>query len=316
MDEKATTAPVQAAGEGVDEGAGAPKRALRPDSQGKVRDLYDLGDELLLVASDRISAFDFILPDEIPHKGEVLTQLSLFWLGFFADRVDNHLVSADTADLPERFAPYADYLAGRFMLVKKAQMFPVECIVRGYLTGSGLASYKRDGRVCGIELAPGLEEASELPEPLFTPSTKAAIGGHDENISFAQLEDLVGADDARMLRDVSLDLYRAAARYAKERGIIVADTKFEFGMVDGRLVLADEVLTPDSSRFWPVEGYAPGRVQPSFDKQYVRDWLSGAWDRTGTPPHMPEEVKQASAANYAQAYEMLTGRPFTAQSRV
>ncbi len=290
--------------------------ALRPDSQGKVRDLYDLGDTLLLVASDRISAFDYILPDEIPHKGEVLTQLSLFWLDFFADRIDNHLISADVADLPERFAPYADYLAGRFMLVKKAQMFPVECIVRGYLTGSGLASYERDGRVCGIELPDGLVEASELPEPIFTPSTKAAIGDHDENISFEQLEELVGEEDARLLCDTSIELYRAAAAHAKERGIIVADTKFEFGRVDGRLVLADEVLTPDSSRFWPVAGYAPGHVQPSFDKQYVRDWLSGAWDRTGCPPHMPADVKQASAEKYAQAYEMLTGRPFTAQSRV
>ena len=290
--------------------------ALRPDSQGKVRDLYDLGDTLLLVASDRISAFDYILPDEIPYKGEVLTQLSLFWLDFFADRIDNHLIGADVADLPERFAPYADYLAGRFMLVKKAQMFPVECIVRGYLTGSGLASYERDGQVCGIELPDGLVEASELPEPIFTPSTKAAIGDHDENISFEQLEELVGEEDARLLRDTSIELYRAAAAHAKERGIIVADTKFEFGRVDGHLVLADEVLTPESSRFWPVAGYAPGHVQPSFDKQYVRDWLSGAWDRTGCPPHMPADVKQASAEKYAQAYEMLTGRPFTAQSRV
>lgn len=314
MDETVNTA---AAGSGqAATGVAGGKGALRPDSQGKVRDLYDLGDTLLLVASDRISAFDYILPDEIPYKGEVLTQLSLFWLDFFADRIDNHLIGADVADLPERFAPYADYLAGRFMLVKKAQMFPVECIVRGYLTGSGLASYERDGQVCGIELPDGLVEASELPEPIFTPSTKAAIGDHDENISFEQLEELVGEEDARLLRDTSIELYRAAAAHAKERGIIVADTKFEFGRVDGHLVLADEVLTPDSSRFWPVAGYAPGHVQPSFDKQYVRDWLSGAWDRTGCPPHMPADVKQASAEKYAQAYEMLTGRPFTAQSRV
>lgn len=314
MGETNTTA--QAAGGAAQAAAQGGAGALRPDTQGKVRDLYDLGDTLLLVASDRISAFDYILPDEIAHKGEVLTQLSLFWLDFFADRIENHLISADVADLPAKFAPYADYLAGRFMLVKKAQMFPVECIVRGYLTGSGLASYERDGRVCGIELPDGLVEASELPEPIFTPSTKAALGDHDENISFAQLEELVGEDDARLLRDTSIELYRAAAAHAKERGIIIADTKFEFGRVDGRLVLADEVLTPDSSRFWPSEGYAPGQVQPSFDKQYVRDWLSGAWDRTGQPPHMPEEVQQASAAKYAQAYEMLTGRPFTAQSRV
>ncbi len=313
MDE--TTGMAADAGRAMRRAAGHAE-ALRPDTQGKVRDLYDLGDTLLLVASDRISAFDFVLPDEIPHKGEVLTQLSLFWLDFFSDRIDNHLVGADVADLPARFAPYADYLDGRFMLVKKAQMFPVECIVRGYLAGSGLASYERDGRVCGVELPDGLVEASELPAPIFTPSTKAAVGGHDENISFAQLEELVGKEDARLLRDTSIELYRAGAAYAKARGIIVADTKFEFGRVDGRLVLADEVLTPDSSRFWPAAEYAPGHAQPSFDKQYVRDWLSGAWDRTGRPPHMPKDVKQASAEKYAQAYEMLTGRPFKARSRV
>ena len=290
--------------------------APRPDSQGKVRDIYDLGDELLIVASDRISAFDFILPDEIPHKGEVLTQLSLFWFELLADRIPNHVLSADVADLPEQFAPYADYLAGRFMLVKKAQMFPVECIVRGYLTGSGLASYERDGTVCGIVLPAGLGEASKLPEPIFTPSTKAELGDHDENISFARMAEILGEDDAAALRDAALDLYRTAAGHALAHGVVIADTKFEFGLVDGCLTLADEALTPDSSRFWPAGSYAAGVAQPSFDKQYVRDWLDANWDRTGAPPHLPAEVVRASSEKYVQAYEMLTGSTFTPQSRV
>ena len=290
--------------------------APRPDSQGKVRDIYDLGDELLIVASDRISAFDFILPDEIPHKGEVLTQLSLFWFELLADRVPNHVLGADVADLPERFKPYADYLAGRFMLVKKARMFPVECIVRGYLTGSGLASYEKDGTVCGIELPAGLGEASKLPEPIFTPSTKAELGGHDENISFARMAEILGEADAAALRDTALGLYCTAAEHARARGVLIADTKFEFGIVDGRLTLADEALTPDSSRFWPAASYAEGTVQPSFDKQYVRDWLDANWDRTGTPPRLPAEVVQATSEKYVQAYEMLTGATFAPQSRV
>lgn len=283
---------------------------IKPDSQGKVRDLYDLGDSLLLVASDRISAFDYILEDEIPCKGKVLTQLSLFWLDLLSDVVDNHLISADVADLPEQFKPYADYLDGRFMLVRKAQMFPIECIVRGYLAGSGLKEYERQGTVCGIELPAGLKNSSKLPEPIFTPSTKAAIGQHDENISFERCADIIGQDAAEQLRDLSLRLYAEAAAHAEERGIIIADTKFEFGVIDGKVVLADEVLTPDSSRFWPGESYVEGQSQPSFDKQYVRDWLSANWDRQGRPPRLPQEVIEKTSEKYVQAFEIITGKEF------
>ena len=281
---------------------------ITPDAQGKVRDLYDLGDQLLLVATDRISAFDYILEDEIPNKGKVLTQLSLFWLDLLSDVIDNHLISADVADLPEQFQPYADYLDGRFMLVKKADMFPVECIVRGYLAGSGLKEYQREGTVCGIELPEGLQSSSKLPAPIFTPSTKADLGGHDENISFERCTELVGAADAEALRDLSLAVYTKAADYARERGIIIADTKFEFGRIDGRIVLADEVLTPDSSRFWPGSSYAPGADQPSFDKQYVRDWLTAHWDKQGEPPRLPQDVIQKTSEKYLQAYELITGK--------
>ncbi|MBE6466317.1 phosphoribosylaminoimidazolesuccinocarboxamide synthase [Denitrobacterium detoxificans] len=281
---------------------------IKPDAQGKVRDLYDLGDKLLLVATDRISAFDYILPDEIPNKGKVLTQLSCFWFELLSDVVDNHLISADVADLPEQFKPWSEYLDGRFMLVRKAEMFPVECIVRGYLTGSGLKSYQADGTVCGISLPAGLTEASKLPEALFTPSTKAEIGGHDENISFEQCAKLVGDEAAQDLRDLTLAVYTKAANHAAERGIIIADTKFEFGVIDGKVILADEVLTPDSSRFWGVETYKEGEVQPSFDKQFVRNWLNANWDRTGEPPHLPADVIQATSQKYTQAYELITGR--------
>ena len=285
--------------------AGVP---ITPDAQGKVRDLYDLGDKLLLVATDRISAFDYVLPDEIPHKGAVLTQLSKFWFELLNGVVENHLLSTDVADLPEQFQPYADYLRGRFMLVKKADMFPVECIVRGYLAGSGLKEYQREGTVCGIELPEGLQSSSKLPAPIFTPSTKADLGGHDENISFERCTELVGAADAEALRDLSLAVYTKAADYARERGIIIADTKFEFGRIDGRIVLADEVLTPDSSRFWPGSSYAPGADQPSFDKQYVRDWLTAHWDKQGEPPRLPQDVIQKTSEKYLQAYELITGK--------
>ena len=224
---------------------------IKPTAQGKVRDLYDLGDTMLLVASDRISAFDYILPDEIPGKGQVLTQLSCFWFELLGDVVDNHLISADVADLPDEFKPYADYLRGRFMLVKKAQMFPVECIVRGYLTGSGLKDYQKTGAVCGIELPAGLENGSKLPEPLFTPSTKAEIGDHDENISFERCAQIIGEADAAALRDLSLKVYTTARDHAAERGVIIADTKFEFGMLDGKIILADEV-SPDTCRLWDM----------------------------------------------------------------
>jgi len=283
---------------------------IKPDAQGKVRDLYDLGDKLLLVATDRISAFDYILQDEIPHKGEVLTRISCFWFELLDGVVENHLVSTDVADLPERFQPYADYLRGRFMLVRKAEMFPVECIVRGYLAGSGLKEYQREGTVCGIQLPEGLVNSSKLPEPIFTPSTKAEIGDHDENISFERCAELIGTEDATALRDLSLAVYTKARDHAADRGIIIADTKFEFGRLNGQIILADEVLTPDSSRFWPGDEYEPGRDQASFDKQFVRDWLTANWDKTGTPPRLPQDIIDRTSEKYVQAYEKITGRKF------
>ena len=287
-----------------------------PTSQGKVRDLYDLGDKLLLVASDRLSAFDVVLPEPIPYKGEVLTKLSLFWFELLGDVVPNHLLSTDVADLPEQFAPMADYLAGRFMLVKKATVFPVECIVRGYLAGSGLKEYQREGTVCGIPLPAGLVDSSQLPEPIFTPSTKAEIGLHDENISFARAAELVGEQAATTLRDKSLAVYSAARDHAASRGIIIADTKFEFGSVDGQITLIDEVLTPDSSRFWPADTYEPGKSQPSFDKQPVRDWLENSgWDKTPPPPALPAETVAETSARYIRAYELITGRSFEPEGK-
>lgn len=282
----------------------------RPDSRGKVRDIYDTGDNLLMVATDRISAFDYILPDEIPFKGEILNRISEFWFKKFADIVPNHLVSIDTADFPAEYAEYADYLAGRSMLVKKAEPIMVECIVRGYLTGSGKKTYDEDGTVCGIKLPEGLVEASKLPEPLFTPSTKAAFGDHDENISYERCVELVGEDIASQLRDLSLKIYTAAAEYAATRGIIIADTKFEFGIIDGKVTLIDECLTPDSSRFWPADTYEEGKVQPSYDKQYVRNWLKANWDMTGDAPHLPAEVIEGTSARYREAYEIITGEKF------
>lgn len=282
----------------------------RPDSRGKVRDIYDTGDNLLMVATDRISAFDYILPDEIPFKGEILNRISEFWFKKFADIVPNHLVSIDTVDFPAEYAEYADYLAGRSMLVKKAEPIMVECIVRGYLTGSGKKTYDEDGTVCGIKLPEGLVEASKLPEPLFTPSTKAAIGDHDENISYERCVELVGEDIASQLRDLSLKIYTAAAEYAATRGIIIADTKFEFGIIDGKVTLIDECLTPDSSRFWPADTYEEGKVQPSYDKQYVRNWLKANWDMTGDAPHLPAEVIEGTSARYREAYEIITGEKF------
>jgi len=282
----------------------------RPDSRGKVRDIFDAGENLLMVATDRISAFDFILPDEIPFKGEVLNRISAFWFDKFADIVPNHLVSIDPADFPEEFAEYRDYLAGRAMLVKKAQTIPIECIVRGYLTGSGKKTYDENGTVCGIQLPEGLTEASKLPEPLFTPSTKAAIGDHDENISFERCCEIVGEDIAAQIRDLSLKIYKAAAEYAATRGIIIADTKFEFGVIDGKVTLIDECLTPDSSRFWPAASYEEGKIQPSYDKQFVRNWLKANWDMTGETPHLPAEVIDGTSERYREAFQIITGSQF------
>jgi phosphoribosylaminoimidazole-succinocarboxamide synthase len=277
---------------------------------GKVRELYAVGDDLLLVATDRISAFDVILPTAIPDKGKILTGMSVFWFDLLAGLVPNHLVTTDVDRFPAALRPHADKLRGRSMLCRRAQMLPVECVARGYLSGSGWKDYRAGGAVCGIALPPGLRESDRLPEPLFTPATKAAEG-HDENISFDEAAALVGPEVATQLRDVTLRLYAAAHDHARSRGIILADTKFEFGFVDGRLTLCDEVLTPDSSRFWPAEDYASGRRQVSFDKQIVRDWLEdSAWDKTAPGPRLPDDVVTRTRARYLEVYERLTGEPF------
>ena len=275
---------------------------------GKVREVFDLGDSFLLVASDRISAFDVIMPNGIPHKGAVLTQISHFWFEKFASLVPNHLLAKANDPLPANLAPYADKLAKRSMIVKKAKPLAIECIVRGYLSGSGLKEYKKSQTVCGIQLPAGLVDSSELPEPIFTPSTKAEEG-HDENINFEQACKIVGTELATQARDLSLMIYKAGRDYAKQRGIIIADTKFEFGLFEGKLILIDEVLTPDSSRFWPADQYAPGKGQPSFDKQFVRDYLETlTWDKTPPGPKLPDDVVAKSTAKYLEAYERLTGK--------
>lgn len=282
---------------------------LRRLSRGKVRDIYDLGDDLLIVVTDRISAFDFVLPNGIPDKGRVLNLLSAFWMERTNHIVSNHIRSVDAADLPSSLRPHAADLDGRFTIARKARMLPVECIVRGYLSGSGYKDYLRTGSVCGIALPPGLRESDRLPEPLFTPSTKAETG-HDINISFDEAASLIGSELAARVRDVSIALYRYAADYALERGIILADTKFEFGLIGDTLTLCDEALTPDSSRFWPADQYEPGRPQPSFDKQYVRDYLEGiGWSKEPPVPSLPEDVVRNTAARYREAYERLTGEP-------
>jgi phosphoribosylaminoimidazole-succinocarboxamide synthase len=275
---------------------------------GKVRDIFDLGDALLLVASDRISAFDVIMPNGIPRKGDVLTQISHFWFEKFASLVPNHLLARANDPLPKNLQPFADQLARRSMIVKKAKPLAIECIVRGYLSGSGWKEYKQAQIVCGIQLPAGLTESAELPEPIFTPSTKAEAG-HDENSSFAQAQKIVGAELAGQARDLSLKIYRAGRDYARQRGIIIADTKFEFGLSDGKLILIDEVLTPDSSRFWPADQYQPGRGQPSFDKQFVRDYLETLdWNKTPPGPVLPPDVVARTSAKYLEAYERLTGK--------
>ncbi len=275
---------------------------------GKVRELFDLGDRYLMVASDRISAFDVIMPNGIPRKGEVLTQISHFWFEKFSTLVPNHLLVGANDPLPPQLQPFAAQSACRSMIVKKAQPLAVECIVRGYLAGSGWKEYQKSRTVCGQLLPAGLQESSELPEPIFTPSTKAETG-HDENIPFAEAQKILGADLANQARDLSLKIYREARAYARQRGIIIADTKFEFGVFEGKLILIDEVLTPDSSRFWPADQYAPGKSQPSYDKQFVRDYLETLdWDKTPPGPRLPEEVVAKTTAKYLEAYERLTGR--------
>jgi phosphoribosylaminoimidazole-succinocarboxamide synthase len=276
--------------------------------RGKVRDIYDLGDSLLIVATDRISAFDVVLPTPIPDKGKILTKLTLFWLNFLKDIVENHLITANIDEYPEVLKKHRDVLEGRSMIVKKAKVFPVECIVRGYITGSAMKEYLKTGMVCGIPLPPGLKEADKLPEPIFTPSTKAELGSHDVNITFEEMIKIVGKETAEALKELSLKLYKTASSYAEERGIIIADTKFEFGLHDGKVILVDEVLTPDSSRFWPKESYEPGKPQISFDKQYIRDWLKNTGWKEGTPPpEIPTEVVEKTREKYLLALKVLTG---------
>ncbi len=276
--------------------------------RGKVRDIYDAGDMIIIVATDRLSAFDVVLPTPIPDKGRILTQLSLFWFDRLGHIISNHLVTADVKGYPVEFQPYCDVLEGRSMLVKKADPLPIECIVRGYITGSGWKDYQKTGSICGIKLPAGLKESERLPEPLFTPSTKAEAGSHDENISFEQAASRIGMDLARQARDTSLRLYTEAADYALKKGIIIADTKFEFGIINGQLILIDEVLTPDSSRFWPVEGYRPGQSQLSFDKQFVRDYLESiSWDKTPPGPELLSEIVERTRKRYQEAYDRLAG---------
>ena len=275
---------------------------------GKVREMFDLGDRLLLVASDRISAFDCIMPNGIPRKGEVLTQISFFWFDRFASLIPNHLLARAEDQLPPSLQPFTAQLARRSMIVKKAKPLAIECVVRGYLAGSGWQEYRKQQTVCGIKLPAGLEESSELPEPIFTPATKAETG-HDENISFEQAAAIIGVELAEKARAASLNIYAAARAYARERGIIIADTKFEFGLYQGQLILIDEVLTPDSSRFWPAGEYKAGRSQPSFDKQFVRDYLETLnWNKTPPAPALPPDVVARTQAKYLDAYSLLTGK--------
>jgi phosphoribosylaminoimidazole-succinocarboxamide synthase len=277
-------------------------------ARGKVRDIYDLGDKLLIVASDRISAFDVVMLQPIPDKGRVLTQMTLFWFDLLQDTVEHHLITADINQYPRELLPYSDQLADRSMIVKRARVSPIECVARGYLAGSGWREYQKSQTICGIPLPPGLRESDKLPAPIFTPTTKAT-SGHDEPLTPAQAAELVGEDTYRALESRSLAVYQKAADYARTRGIIIADTKFEFGWYQDRLILVDEVLTPDSSRFWPAHEYQPGRVQQSFDKQPLRDWLDSIdWDKKPPAPDLPADVVSGTSARYREAYRLLTGR--------
>jgi phosphoribosylaminoimidazole-succinocarboxamide synthase len=282
---------------------------LQLHASGKVRDVYRLGDDrLLFIATDRISAFDYVLATGIPHKGRVLSQISLFWFDFLSDIVPNHLITAEVEQYPQAVHKYVDQLRGRSMLVQRAEMFPVECVVRGYISGSAWKEYQVTGRVCGIELPPGLRESDAFAEPIFTPATKA-VSGHDENISYEQMSNIIGSENATKLRDITLKIYKKAAAYARQRGIIIADTKFEFGRTAKGITLADEVLTPDSSRFWPADKYVPGRSQESYDKQFVRNYLEEIrWNKLPPAPALPPEVARRTSEKYVEAYSQLTGR--------
>jgi phosphoribosylaminoimidazole-succinocarboxamide synthase len=280
---------------------------LKFHARGKVRDIYDLGSSLLFIATDRLSAFDVVLPTPIPDKGKVLTQMSRFWFDHFRETVPNHVISDSVDEYPEELQAHREQLEGRSMLVRRAKVFPVECVVRGYLTGSGWKDYRKSGRVCGIQLPEGLSESVQLAEPIFTPSTKA-VTGHDENISEDQAADIVGRSEITALRDLSISLYTKAAAFALERGIIICDTKFEFGVIDDKIAIVDEMLTPDSSRFWPADQYEEGRSQPSFDKQFVRDYLEKVdWDKRPPGPELPDDVVTQTAAKYVEAFSLLTG---------
>ena len=283
---------------------------LKAFKKGKVRDVYETNDNLILVMTDRISAFDFVLHEPIPNKGVFLTQISRFWFNFFKDSIPNHLISTDVNDFPGELEEHKETLDGRTMLTKKAKVFPVECIVRGYISGSAWKSYQKDGTVCGIKLPEGLRESDKFDEPLFTPSTKADTG-HDINISYEEMVKLIGKEDAEKIKEISLKMYNEGAEYARKKGIIIADTKFEFGKIGDQIIVVDEVLTPDSSRFWPADLYEPGKSQPSFDKQYVRDYLtSTGWDKNSDPPHLPENVINETSRKYQEAYEKITGEKF------
>ncbi len=277
--------------------------------RGKVRDVYEIDDKLLIVASDRMSAFDVVMDDPIPDKGKILTAISVFWFDRLKGVVENHIISTDPDEYPEVCKKYKNDLAGRSMLVKKAEPLPVECIVRGYISGSGWNEYKKNGSVCSISLREGLKESEILPEPIFTPSTKAEQGEHDENISFEKTIEILGKDTAEKIRDMSLEIYETGRKFAAEKGIIIADTKFEFGFSGGKLILIDEVLTPDSSRFWPMDTYRPGGAQKSFDKQYLRDYLNSLdWPKTPPPPRLPDEIVRKTREKYLEALELLTGK--------
>ena len=279
--------------------------------QGKVRDIYDLGDKLLIVATDRISAFDVVMANGILYKGIVLTQISLFWFDFLSGVVEHHLISDDVKNFPQPYCDYGEQLAGRSMLVKKVDVLPIECVVRGYLAGSGWKEYQTTQSVCGVKLPAGLKQCQKLPEPIFTPATKAERGTHDENISFEQSVDIIGRKQAQYVRDKSIDIFEKAGKYAESKGLILADTKFEWGITDGKIILIDEVLTPDSSRFWPADKYKPGRDQESFDKQFVRNYLESInFDKSGPGVELPEDIVAKTSQKYIEAYERLTGKKF------
>jgi phosphoribosylaminoimidazole-succinocarboxamide synthase len=285
-------------------------KSLKLKGRGKVRDIYDLGEKLLIVATDRISAFDVVMPNPIPDKGRVLTQLSRFWFDLTKEIVPNHVISTNVEDFPEECQPYQEILRDRSMLVVKTTPLPIECVVRGYLSGSGWEEYKKKGEVCGIPLPKGLVESSKLKEPIFTPATKAEIGLHDENITMGRVEKMVGTDQAQRLKSLSLAIYKKARDFAEQRGILIADTKMEFGIKDGKLLLIDELLTPDSSRFWPKDDYRHGGSQKSFDKQFLRDYLlSIKWEKNPPAPQLPEEIIQKTREKYLEAYERLIGKP-------